>query len=58
MTVDPAVGLYYAPFDFAIDDDPYPIWRRMREEAPLYHNDRYNFYALSRFTDVSNRGQP
>ncbi|BBX30213.1 cytochrome P450 [Mycolicibacterium alvei] len=53
MTVDPAVELYYDPFDFAIDDDPYPIWRRMREEAPLYHNDRYNFYALSRYDDVA-----
>lgn len=53
MTVDPAVELYYDPFDFAIDDDPYPVWRRMREEAPLYYNDRYNFYALSRYDDVA-----
>jgi cytochrome P450 len=52
VTVDPAVELYYDPFDFAIDDDPYPIWRRMRREAPLYYNDRYNFYALSRYDDV------
>jgi hypothetical protein len=25
----------YDPYDFAIDDDPYPVWRRLREEAPL-----------------------
>ncbi len=44
--------LYYDPFDFGIDADPYPIWRRMREECPLYFNDRYEFFALSRFDDV------
>lgn len=53
MTVDPSVELYYDPFDFAIDDDPYPVWRRMRAEAPLYFNDKYSFYALSRYNDVA-----
>lgn len=47
------VDLYYDPFDFAIDDDPYPVWRRMREEAPLYYNEKYDFYALSRYEDVA-----
>jgi cytochrome P450 len=47
------VELYYDPFDHTIDDDPYPIWRRMRAEAPLYFNDKYNFYALSRYDDVA-----
>ena len=45
-------GLYYDPYDFDIDADPYPIWRRMREEQPLYYNERYDFHALSRFDDV------
>jgi len=44
--------LYYDPFDYAIDDDPYPVWARMRDEAPLYFNAKYNFYALSRYADV------
>jgi cytochrome P450 len=44
--------LYYDPYDFEIDADPYPIWRRLREEQPLYRNERYDFYALSRFADV------
>lgn len=44
--------VYYDPYDFAIDDDPYPVWRKLRDEAPLYYNDRYDFYALSRFEDV------
>lgn len=48
-----ATEVYYDPFDFDIDDDPYPIWKRLRDEAPLYHNEKYNFYALSRYEDVS-----
>jgi cytochrome P450 len=44
--------IYYDPFDFDIDTDPYPVWRRLRDEQPLYYNERYDFYALSRFEDV------
>ena len=44
--------VYYDPYDFEIDADPYPVWRRMRDEAPLYHNEKYDFFALSRFDDV------
>jgi len=47
-----ATDLYYDPYDFGIDDDPYPLWHRMRDEAPLYYNERYDFFALSRFVDV------
>jgi cytochrome P450 len=44
--------IYYDPYDFEIDDDPYPIWKRMRDEKPLYRNERFDFFALSRFADV------
>jgi cytochrome P450 len=44
--------IYYDPYDFEIDTDPYPIWKRMRDEAPLYYNEKYDFFALSRFEDV------
>jgi len=44
--------IYYDPYDFEIDADPYPIWKRLRDERPLYYNERYGFYALSRFEDV------
>lgn len=44
--------IYYDPYDFEIDADPHPVWRRMREEAPLYRNGKYDFWALSRFEDV------
>jgi cytochrome P450 len=44
--------IYYDPFDIEIDKDPHPLWRRMREEAPLYRNEKYGFYALSRYDEV------
>jgi cytochrome P450 len=43
---------YYDPYDWDIDTDPYPMWKRLRDEAPLYHNERYDFFAVSRFADV------
>jgi cytochrome P450 len=43
---------YYDPYDRDIDADPYPVYRRLREQAPLYYNERYDFYAVSRFDDV------
>lgn len=44
--------LYWDPFDTAIDLDPHPLWRRMREELPVYRNERFGFFALSRYADV------
>jgi cytochrome P450 len=49
---DTATDVYYDPYDHSIDNDPYPTWKRMRDEAPLYYNDRYDFFALTRFDDV------
>ena len=48
----PGSAAYYDPYDFDIDSDPYPVWKRLRDEQPLYYNDRYDFYAVSRFADV------
>ncbi len=45
-------AVYYDPYDFTIDEDPYPIWKRMRDESPLYYNEKYDFYAVSRWDDV------
>jgi cytochrome P450 len=44
--------LYWDPFDTDLDTDPYATWRQMRDGAPLYRNDRFGFWALSRFADV------
>jgi cytochrome P450 len=45
-------SIYYDPYDYEIDANPHPVWRRMRDEAPLYRNERFDFWALSRFADV------
>jgi cytochrome P450 len=44
--------VYWDPFDRDIASDPYPVYQRMRAEAPLYYNDRHDFYAVSRAEDV------
>jgi cytochrome P450 len=44
--------LYWDPFDYALHANPHPVWRRMQEEAPLYRNERHDFWALTRFQDV------
>ncbi|MBV9352976.1 MAG: cytochrome P450 [Mycobacterium sp.] len=51
MTV--STDVYYDPYDVGLNADPYPMFRRLREEAPLYYNAQHEFYALSRFTDVN-----
>jgi cytochrome P450 len=43
--------IYYDPYDPEIDADPYPLWARMRDEAPLYYNEKYDFFAVSRYDD-------
>jgi cytochrome P450 len=45
-------GVYFDPYDVDINADPYPVYSRLRDDAPLYHNDRYDFWALSRHEDV------
>ena len=40
------------PYDYGFHADPYPIYTRLREEAPLYRNEELNFWALSRHRDV------
>jgi cytochrome P450 len=42
----------YDPYDVNTDADPWPAFQRLRDEAPIYHNERYDFWALSRFDDV------
>jgi cytochrome P450 len=45
-------SVYFDPYDVDINADPYPTYERLREEAPIYHNERYDFWALSRHEDV------
>ena len=39
--------LSWDPYDYALHADSQPVWRRMREEAPLYRNDEFDFWALT-----------
>lgn len=54
MTVSAASDVYFDPYDVELNADPYPMFRRLREESPLYYNEQHDFYALSRFADVDN----
>ncbi|SOX56153.1 cytochrome P450 [Mycobacterium ahvazicum] len=40
------------PYDYDFHEDPYPYYKRLRDEAPLYRNDELKFWALSRHQDV------
>lgn len=42
----------YDPYDAAIQEDPFPVYRRLRDEAPTYWNPDRRFWALSRFEDL------
>ncbi len=44
--------LRFSPYDYAFHADPYPVYARLRAEAPLYRNDELDFWALSRHADV------
>jgi cytochrome P450 len=44
--------VYYDMYSVEINADPYPVYRRLREEAPIYYNDQHDFFAVSRFEDV------
>jgi cytochrome P450 len=44
--------LYYDPYDVEINADPYPVFKRLREEAPLYYNEQHDFFAVSHYEDV------
>ncbi|MDT5316538.1 MAG: hypothetical protein QOE74_5558 [Mycobacterium sp.] len=51
MTVDTSAVLL-DPYDYGFHEDPYPYYRRLRDEAPLYHNEELKFWAVSRHADV------
>jgi len=42
----------FDPYSDVFFNDPYDVYRRLRDEAPVYRNDHYGFYALSRYDDV------
>ncbi len=52
VTVSATSDVYFDPYNVELNADPYGMFRRLREEAPLYYNEQHDFYALSRFADV------
>lgn len=53
MTTSATDKVYYDPWDTDLNENPYPMFKRFRDEAPLYYNDEHDFYAVSRFEDVN-----
>jgi cytochrome P450 len=51
MTTD-TTELYYDPYDYDVDVDAQSIWKRLRDEAPVYWNEKFEFYALSLYDGV------
>ena len=47
-----ATELYYDPYDYDVDVDAQAVWKRLRDEAPVYRNEQFDFYALTRYDDV------
>ncbi|CCH31200.1 cytochrome P450 [Actinosynnema sp. NPDC047251] len=47
------MDLEYNPLDYDVQEDPYPYYARLRAEAPVYYNEKLDFFALSRHADVA-----
>jgi cytochrome P450 len=52
MTALDTEPLAWDPLDEKYKVDPHPIWKRLRDEQPLYYNEEHDFYAVSRFAEV------
>src|SRR3954454_7002235 len=46
------IPVEFDPFSDDYFNDPTEVYRRLRDEAPVYFSEKYGFYALSRFADV------
>ncbi|MGW5384441.1 cytochrome P450 [Nocardia sp. NPDC003963] len=53
MTTSAPSDVYYDPYDVELNADPYPMFKRLRDERPLYYNETHDFFAISRFADVN-----
>jgi len=53
VTTSTDSDVHFDPYDVELIADPYPMFARLRDQAPLYYNAEYDFFALSRFADVN-----
>jgi cytochrome P450 len=51
-TTGAGTPLLFDPYDYAFHEDPYPLYARLRDEAPLHYNEDGEFWVLSRHEDV------
>jgi hypothetical protein len=58
MTVANDTGVYYDPYDVGINADPYPTYARLPEKVPIYYDERYDFWPMSRPSPTVLRGVP
>ena len=42
----------YSPFSRETAHNPFPVYKQLRDEAPVYHNEQVGFWALSRYEDI------
>jgi cytochrome P450 len=45
-------AITFDPYDHVLQDDPYPVYARLRREEPLYHNAEHDFWVMSRHADI------
>ena len=43
----------FDPYDYELQEDPYPVYARLRDEDPLHHNEQHDFWVLSRHADIA-----
>jgi cytochrome P450 len=44
----------YDPYSYELDEDPYPVYKWLRDEEPIYYNEKLDFWAVTRFEDCWN----
>jgi cytochrome P450 len=52
MSIGTSRVMEYDPFSQEFQADPFPVYRWMRDEAPVFYSEKWNWWALSRFEDV------
>ena len=52
-TAEHASPIAFDPYDYSFQEDPYPVYARLRADDPLHHNAEHDFWALTRHADVA-----
>ncbi len=52
MTITDHAPIAFDPYDYAFQEDPYPVYARLREQEPLHYNEQHDLWVLSRYDDI------